>query len=91
MHGMYADIGNMDVYKEIWDDLSLNAKDINGKIASDIDQIERLYQHLLYERKDWQFDHNMSKGREKPTTSVGMKIWNAVIKRNFQKDEQKNL
>ena len=90
MHSMYMGIGNMDGYKEIWDDLSLNAKDINGKIASDIDEIEKLFQHLLYENKKWQSEDDMAKWKIRPNTSVGVKILNAVIKSNFSKDKRKN-
>lgn len=86
MHSMYADIGNMNGYREIWDDLSLNAKDINGKIASDIDAIERQYQLILYEKKNLQFESDIGKRQKTPQTSVGMKIFNEVVKRNCQRE-----
>lgn len=49
MSGTYAEVANLEYYKEIWEEFIKNSS-INAKLAHEIDKIENLVQLLIYEK-----------------------------------------
>lgn len=88
MHDMYSGIGNMDAYKNIWDDFGLDSKDINGKLAKEIDIIQSIYQFCIYKRKGAKFpewkEREWKKEQDNIKTTLGRSILREVVLNKFQ-------
>lgn len=91
MHSMYSGIGCMDTYKKVWDDLALDAKNINSKIAGDIDRIERIYRQNLYTKRDECSGEEIDELRQEwncMETSLGGSIMEEIMIKEPKRDRK---
>lgn len=88
MHDMYDGIENMNAYRKVWDNFVLNTKDINGKIAKEIDIIQAIYQFCVYKRGGARFSKEKEmewrKERYKIKTFLGKRIFDEVVLKKFK-------
>lgn len=88
-HDMYAGIGNMNAYRKAWEDFGLDSKDINGRIAKEIDIIQAIYQFCVYKEQGAQFtkakEREWKKERYKIKTFLGRKIFKEIVYRKYKK------
>lgn len=87
MHDTYDKIASMDAYRNIWEQFGLSSKNINGKIAKEIDIIQSIYQFCVYKEMGAEFvDNREEKWRaEKDNirTEIGKNILNEVVLKRF--------
>lgn len=87
MHDTYDKITSMDAYRNIWEQFGLSSKNINGKIAKEIDIIQSIYQFCVYKEMGAEFvDNREEKWRaEKDNirTEIGKNILNEVVLKRF--------
>lgn len=87
-HDMYAGIENMDAYRKVWVNFSLDSKDINGKIAKEIDIIQAIYQFCVYKKAGAQFTKEKEiewrEEKNKIKTFLGKKIFKEVVLKKFK-------
>ncbi|MDE5931905.1 MAG: HD domain-containing protein, partial [Lachnospiraceae bacterium] len=88
MHDTYNEIASMDAYRNIWEHFDLDSKNINGKIAKEIDIIQSIYQFCIYKEMGAEFLENREekwKGeKNKIKTGIGKKILKEVVLKRFK-------
>ncbi len=87
-HDMYDGIENMNAYRKAWGNFGLDSKDINGRIAKEIDIIQAIYQFCVYKRAGAQFTEEKEiewrKERYKIKTFLGKRIFKEVVLKKFK-------
>ncbi|MCM1043917.1 MAG: HD domain-containing protein [Candidatus Gastranaerophilales bacterium] len=88
MHDTYPGIGDMKAYKKIWEEFESDSKDINGRIAKDLDKIQAIYQFCVYKRMGAVFDEKKEaewrKEKNKIKTFLGKEILNKIVLKPFK-------
>lgn len=87
-HDMYVGIGNMNAYRKVWRNFGLESKDINGRIAKEIDIMQAIYQFCVYKKAGARFakekETEWKNERYKIKTSLGKRIFNEVVLKKFK-------
>lgn len=94
MHDTYQSIQGtqgiawMEKYRNIWKQFQSEPDNINGKIANEIDLIQAIYQFCVYKSEGADFkdgkEEEWKNERNKIKTSIGQKILNEVVIKNFK-------